>query len=478
MFRIRTQNRSHLDMWNARMNRPNTHPIVDSVVVALLKLQGVEQIDYSPRSIYDPKQLFSVLQLYDPDVASPIDYTCRSVRRGLREANRLFSKPSASQYLNAVSLEGPMSKIFHLLSVKGDKSAGLTAYGQTKLEAFPTGMRKATAQLRGERGPEPCLAGYRTQDDDKTRLVWGFPLSMTILEGIVARPLIENFTQTHCTPMCFAKPSSLIGMQMRKASIFNSHYVSMDASKFDTTIQAGVIHACFEALRTWFNLEQRIYKDVTVGRVFDIVENYFIHTPIVMPGPDKPCLYSGKRHGVPSGSYFTQIVDSYANTAMAFALSDEFNLNIHDDEIFVLGDDLLLFTNSEPNLPKYAQFLTDKFHMRMNLKKSVSGNSSDRIHFLGREWVAGVPVRSFANVVQRSVNPERYRDYGEDKTSGARLVLNSYGLTAMIEGMPPGFELGTYQLGNVLMKDQYVSGLTQYLIREGLIGQRMSRALH
>lgn len=370
-------------MWNARMCRPNVEPLVDSVVVAVLKHQGFKNISYVPRNLYNPESLFESLEQYSPEHSYFLDTECHEVCAGLRFAHKAFAKPKHLAHLHPVRLDGSLSELFKLLQIKGDKSAGLTAYGQTKAEAFPTAMRKVRELLMGERLPEPCLAGTRTQAGKLGRLVWGYPLMMTIIEGSIARPLLDKIKGTNLTPMAFGQTSAQLGLKMRKAQSHSNYYVSMDASKFDATIQAGVIKRAFGAFRTWFDLDEEMGYGLTVRDVFEIIEDYFIRTPIVMPHPSGPLLYRGKRHGVPSGSYFTQLVDSYANAALIGTLDARFKLKIRLDEVFVLGDDMLFFTNKIPDLGKYAQVLSKHYHMKVNEKKSVWGKSIDSIHFLG-----------------------------------------------------------------------------------------------
>lgn len=477
MFRVHSYKRSYLDMWNARMSKPNVNPLIDKVVVAVLKRQGFDDINYVPRNLYDPAALYEALQHYSPEHSHFVDFKNDDVKAGAGMAFKAFAKPSSMAKLQAVRLDGPLSDVYDLLGIKGDKSAGLTAYGMTKLEAFSIAMRKVAELLRGERNADPCLAGTRTQAGKLGRLVWGYPLMMTIIEGCIARPLLNVFKGSNLTPMAFGKTSVQMGLEMRKAVAHNKYYVSMDASKFDTTVQAGVIKLGFNALKTWFNLDQEVGFGCTVKDIFDIVEDYFIHTPIVMPSEQGPKLYRGKRHGVPSGSYFTQIIDSIANVMMVGALDRHFKLKLNLSEVSVLGDDMLFFTNKVPCLEKYATLLRDLFHMNMNVKKSVCGLTSEPFHFLGREWCNGVPFRSFTEAVERAVSPERYRNYGEDKWRGASAVIASYGFTAMITGIPQRFD--PYEgLVSLRLTENSASGFTDYLLGEGIISNRVSTKLY
>lgn len=129
-------------MWNARMCRPNVEPLVDKVVVSILKQQGFNDIDYIPRNIYNPEALFDALKFYDPSNSHFVDFKDHRVKAGLGMAFKAFARPKHVPVLTAVRLDGPISQVYDLLGIKGDKSAGLTAYGETKLEAFPVAMRK------------------------------------------------------------------------------------------------------------------------------------------------------------------------------------------------------------------------------------------------------------------------------------------------------------------------------------------------
>lgn len=454
------------------MAHDSVDPLYDDVVIAILKQQGIP-ISYVPRNLYQTSSLYDALERYDPECANFVDFQDPDVRAGRNFAFRCFAKQPGQAFLKPVRLDGPPSLVYQLLNVNGKASAGLTAYGQSKAEAFSTAMRKVPEVLRGK-APDPCLAGCRTQAGKFGRLVWMYPYVMTLIEGSLARPLIDHFLRSQSTTMAFGLRSAKMGVGLRGAASHNDHYVSIDASKFDTTIAAGVIRSAFSCFRTWFDPNDEVGYGATVSDVFDLIEDYFIHTPIVMPSVDGAKLYTGKRHGVPSGSYYTQLVDSFANTAMVGALDHAFHLGIQRHEVWVLGDDMLFFTRKAPQLSTYAAFLKDKFGMNVNVSKSMAGPASGELHFLGRVWLNGLPFRSFEDVVSRAVAPESYRKYG-NKSSEAKMVLWSYRNSAFIRGAPPNFYLSLpYVHVDV---QEYHTGYMEFLAKEGLLSSQPSDTL-
>jgi hypothetical protein len=476
IMKFRSHNRKFLKDWNARMTTDITKPLVDKVVVAILKHSGVDDLPYEPRNLYQLDALYQILEYYEPEESPYVDLGDVRVRKGLDFAYKHFAKPVGVPTLSAHHLEHNLSELFITLDIKGRTSAGLTDYGKSKAEAWPVGVRKAKETLLKTRKPEPCLAGARTQAGKLGRLVWMYPLSMTIIEALVARPLIEMQKRGR-TPMAFGQKSTVLGTRIRKAQTFNGYYSSLDSSQFDATIGKVVIQAAFNAFRTWFNLEDEVLEGITVGDVFDVIENYFIYTDIVMPHPDGPRLYTGKRHGVPSGSYFTQMVDSFASTCLIGTLDYTYKLHVQGDEFWVLGDDMLFFTRQKPEVGKWSELLSNLYGMKVNAKKSSCGRAHEVIHFLGRDWHNGIPFREWNDVLERAISPERYRKYGSDLGKGAALVLASYGSTALYRNKPNCFNPWFGLVGSRFVME-HASGLTQFYLREGILTNLVTRSLH
>jgi hypothetical protein len=284
--------------------------------------------------------------------------------------------------------------------------------------------------LKREKKPEPCLAFKRTQFNDKTRLVWGYPYSMTVIEGLIAYPLLQKFKRG-TTPMAFSMPSGALGTKLRVASYHKEWAYSLDMSQFDATISATLIRQAFEVLMTWFDLDEvEPVSGRTVRDIFHLIQYYFIHTTIVMPDGH---LYIGKDHGVPSGSYFTQIIDSIVNVIIGGAISHRFSLHVSKREMFVLGDDLLMWSNRKMDLDKISAYANDAFGIKLHgSEKSAIYHYDETIHYLGRDWDNGLPTLDEEEVLKRMVYPESFRKYSKDpgeRERQVKMMLLAYAAT-------------------------------------------------
>lgn len=477
MFRKRPFRAEHLVQWNLRQSIDSPNELQDKVVEAVLHHQGITfEHTNEYRSVYSYDKLCEQLEHYDSDFVLLAHNAY--AQAGSKQAFRIFARPSNVSKLKTVSLTQEAAILFERLGIKGDKSAGLTAYGESKMEAFTVGLDKAVKILTSGKSPAPCLAGVRTQRKGKTRLVWMYPLEITILEAIIARPLINHFKGIQHV-MTFGDFSHETGMRLRNSVSSNKYHYSLDQSQFDASVNPFFIQCAFNAFRTWFDLDTEVYPGVTLAKVFDVVERYFICTPIVMPTREKkyPTMVTGKRGGVPSGSYFTQIVDSFANVAGILGMAKRLGIKIKDKDLYVLGDDCLFFCNSNISLHKIAQVLA-AFGFKLNVDKSRSGPSTDDVEYLGRTWRNGFPIRPFSRLTRGALYPEKYRRYSPDMGKRFEQALNcisSYLLTSYVEDLPVGVE----QFGTTyVVSPTTTSGITQYLMETGLIpGKVMKRAI-
>lgn len=425
LFTVRPYRMKRLQSYFSRMSKPNEGVLYDDNVGDMLRAQGY-QFSESPRSIYKPDKLYEALSMYAPGKV-PAPKPSSEYQSGISLAYACFAKPKDRTPLRVMPLNP--KTVYQITSNPGG-SPGLTAYGSTKAESQTRALERGLQTLHGDKQPEPCLAFKRTQFNDKTRLVWGYPYSMTVIEGIVAYPLIQVFKKG-TTPMAFGMATGALGTKLRVASYHKRYAYSLDMSQFDATISSELIHIAFKILKTWYDLNEiEPVSGKTVREIFNLIEYYFTHTTIVMPDGK---IYIGKDHGVPSGSYFTQMIDSVVNVIVCGMISSRFNLHVSKKEIFVLGDDLLFWTNRVMDLDTIARYVNENLHLKLHgSEKSAVYRYDEDIHYLGRDWSNGLPDLDLEGILQRMAYPESYRKYSKDvdkRRKEVKLLILSYAAT-------------------------------------------------
>jgi len=484
LFRVHRYRSKRLNEYYADYGHDHLDPLIDPHVKAVLNAQGLS-CEEAPRSIYRVDKFFEALSHYAPGKIPKLD-TGDDVAKGIALAYKCFSRPYDRVRLSVLPFT---PATIRLVTGNPGGSPGLTNYGCTKTESQVRALERGIETLRREKKPEPCLAFKRTQFNDKTRLIWGYPYSMTVVEGLIAWPLNQMF-KGGCTPMAFAMPSGALGTKLRVASYHNEWAYSLDMSRFDATISSTLIHVAFKILRTWYDEDEvEPVTGVTVREIFRLVEKYFIYTPIVMPDGN---IYYGKDHGVPSGSFFTQMVDSIVNVIVGGTISARFHLGVSRREIFVLGDDLMLWSSRKVDLDVISKYVNQRLGIKLHgSEKSRIYHYNEIIHYLGRDWNNGMPDLDEDEILKRMVYPESFRKYAKDPVEAERqlhMMLLSYAGTyrsawriAYNAIDPSGRNIHRgcantdvqtyiYEGQRVELTPAFFSGLMRFLMREGLIG--------
>lgn len=421
-FTVRPYRSKRLQGYFSTFGQDNLKVLHDDNVKDALTAQGFH-VDENPRSVYRVEKLFQALAGFAPGKV-PAPLVDEDLAAGISLAYSCFAKPKDVEPLKVLPLT---PETIAMITSNPSGSPGLTAYGCTKAESQTRALERGVQTLKGIKQPEPCLAFKRTQFNDKTRLVWGFPYSMTVLEGLVAYPLIQEFKKG-TTPMAFSMASGALGTKLRVASYHNKWAYSLDGSQFDANISGELLHIVFKIWRTWYDLDSvEPVTGVPVRKLFNLLEYYAIHTPIVMPDGN---LYLGKDHGQASGSYFTQMNDSAVEVIIAGMVSSKYHLNVSKREVFVLGDDLLFWANRKVDLDDMAKYITEHTGVKMHgTEKSALYKFDEPIHFLGRIWSNGLPTQDVEAIVERMVYPETFRRYSLDperKRKEVRMLILSY----------------------------------------------------
>jgi hypothetical protein len=211
--------------------------------------------------------------------------------------------------------------------------------------------------------------------------------------------------------------------QLNRAAIkLNCHYAMTDWSLFDKTIPPWLIRDAFSIVASMIDFgqvrdsENKIWKvrpDRSERRFKKIID-YFVETPVRFSNGER-FLVTG---GVPSGSCFTNLIDTIVNALVTRYLTYHTSGKFPMAEMY-LGDDGVLFTEDSLNLEVMSNLAKDKFGMVLNSDKSYTTTNPVNIHFLGYYNYHGFPFKPQDTLVASFIAPERTRITVEDAATAA-----------------------------------------------------------
>lgn len=255
--------------------------------------------------------------------------------------------------------------------------------------------------------------GNFTHDcDHKTRMVSMIDLIVIIAELIFAKPIQESMARAHW----YAGGKNLDYGVARIISTLRSKYgwwYSLDYSSFDASISAWLIHDAFDIIRSAFPQLSEYHL-----RLLNVIENDFIEKDFVL---GDEVIHSVR--GVPSGSMFTQIVDSIVNRLVILTYMKSLHM---DGDMIIMGDDNLLFSRSALDMELLSSYMRKNFGLSINAQKCVSGQSFTSPQFLSCEWRSSGRWREPHEVYSKMLYPERKRVYKRDRAKVEEVLWSYY----------------------------------------------------
>lgn len=309
----------------------NTHRMNQT----LLSLEKSQRSKFGPRSIAVPWT----------ERASSISssYSCQDSKYD----NPLFYNLEVTCNLK------PLSKEEASFKMNGASSSGLP-FLTKKSKTINDVINNFDMYLKRK---DPAMLYTRTDDSKKTRNVWGYPFADTLLEIMFYTPLQEHqrslsYRSALVGPDDVAKGITKIVLKAIKSDCI---IYSVDFAGYDASIRYQYIIKAFDYIERCFN-----YRFATPIRY--MCERFY---SISIVTPDKVCC--GK-HGVPSGSGFTNEVDSIIQAGIAL-LNDFVDI----EHFQVQGDDGVYMLDE-----KHIKEFEDNFvSAGLQLQKQKSFKSKD-----------------------------------------------------------------------------------------------------
>lgn len=241
---------------------------------ALLEIEESNRSKYGPRSIQKPwKERKESLAAYFHDQGG------RPVSSNVNLGNKLrpLSVEKASQLLKNSTNSG-----LPWYTRKGDIKQTLVSNFEYYLDR-----------------QDPCVLFTRTQEQGKTRNVWGYPSADTLNEMRYYAPLLD-YQKKLSWRAALNDPDTVdrgITDLINNAMISGKKLVSIDFSAYDASVSKELQRAAFDYIKSLF--QNNCAEDL------DYIAHRFNTIGIITPDG----VWNGS-HGVPSGSTFTNEVDS------------------------------------------------------------------------------------------------------------------------------------------------------------------------
>lgn len=284
----------------------NSHKMND----VLKDLESSNKAKFGPRSIAIPwkdrkSSLFSSFEAKEIDnIKDNLDYGSHRLRP--------LSLEQASKHL------------------KNDTNSGLPYYIRKGLVKERV-LGKFEELLKRK---DPCILFTRTQEQGKTRNVWGYPIADTLNEMRYYFPLLSFQKKLSCRSALLGPDAvaQALTKLITEAVRTKQTLISVDFTAYDTSVKYQAQKIAFEYIKRIF--QRDCAKDL---------EYIFLRfNEISILTPDG--VIKGK-HGVPSGSTFTNEVDSIVqmliSTNLPFIKEENFQVQ-GDDGVYMLPLDLVL----------------------------------------------------------------------------------------------------------------------------------------
>jgi hypothetical protein len=384
--------------------------------------ERLSEFSKSGATMYEVEEILEQIYSEDRNFSPELDLMESEALR-IAELNTLGRFQKAVGRVEPVTLEKAMERMHH------DTSAGASFLGFKKGAVLPEIYKKASeiflnAKIGKQQTVAPTMVATRGHlhhfTSKKRRLTFIVPAEIIALEMMFVRPITDKLLENQkYSPMMFGK-NLLVRLRdlIRKQYGPKSAVASLDFSSFDRTVPVFLLRRAFAIVRElidfdhWEGVSLRPSEVKRYSRVLDMLEEYFINTPVMSPS-GKLLIIEGM---VKSGSGFTQLIDSIVSTLIVEMICAMSGLGIAD--LHVLGDDQYVALGQYPNLDSWSERIGRWFRMKLNVEKTrlFSGQRFEK-EFLGYTWVDGFLHRKTFDLFNMLIHPASVVDSLEKSVS-------------------------------------------------------------
>lgn len=291
---------------------------------------------------------------------------------------------------------------------------------------------------------KPILPGVRTQCSGaythdglrtntckhKTRPINMVDVNVIICERMFAKPLTEWIKDYSFSAI--GKTDEWISNWVFNNRAKGWDYISLDYSKYDSTIPSWLIHSAFQVIQCAF-----VKCDETLLKV---IEHDFIHK-VLVTGEGMLEVH----HGNPSGSAFTAIINGICNEIMTETWL--LKMGVAKASYNIMGDDNLIYLGQSVGsdfVEGVCSYIEQNFGIVCNSDKAEFGTSGDYPEYLSRKWTPNGGWRPLGEIIGLIAYPETFRRYDDpDSLLTPELIFFAY-ILAYPAAMREYFNVGQF----------------------------------
>nr|CAH2618892.1 RNA-dependent RNA polymerase [Racomitrium varium deltapartitivirus]CAI5383895.1 RNA-dependent RNA polymerase [Racomitrium varium deltapartitivirus] len=395
----------NLDHLPTRVPREEFLQLEDQFVCDALRLLGPRRLQHDlasySSSYYTLEGHLASLECYNrPVIDAPNTAAWNTTKQHVQGIFRSFGKCDATSYWSFDSVKWESS------SAAGYGYTGQKGENENYHKAKTIAAKCAFNVLEGKSFDElinstPDVAFVRTQLSylpikQKIRNVWGEAFHYIILEGLYACPLIEYFKENDTFYFLGADPLLEVPLKIQERVSGSTAVYMIDWSEFDATCQPWEIYFAFSLLKSMLR-----FPPEEGGQLFDFLVELFIFRKVLKP--DGTLVL--KDIGIPSGSYFTNLIGSIINYTRIqfiwFSLSGEFvNTTVQGD------DSITSVSNTQVIHPIDMTRLAQPLGWKLTWEKCKIGYINDDVTFLSRTVRGYQMYRTELDLIRRACYPE------------------------------------------------------------------------
>jgi len=330
----------------------------------------------------------------------------------LDEATSKVKSMLGSWKVEPLELKDAMNRLHH------DTSAGFGYRGLKKGECLDqiyeqARMVEINAMDLVPQEPIPMMLATRAIMYDwtkpKQRVTFVGASAIVVNEQKFVAPVIEKMKTIPNYPIMFGKNVIPRLSKMHNQTPFpkGSYSCELDISKMDRNLRTATIRRGVDVMENmidfdhWKGKKLREAQKKRWMRTWFFVVYYLLHTPVMKPNGEIQFLDGA----MPSGSSFTQLIESIISMIMFVFFSLKYGFGIYD--LKVLGDDCKAITQGRPRQEDIAECYLRTFSAVLNtVKTKIRRADREGPEFLGYQFRNGFLYRPTMDWFKLMLHPE------------------------------------------------------------------------